>query len=135
MVDKFQISRDLVDKMIAHAKSEAPREVCGMIGGHGFEAGAVYPTKNPDAGNMTYSIAPSEAFAVIRRMRDEGLDFIACYHSHPATEAYPSPTDRAKAGESDLIYAILSLRNREAPELRAFTIGQGEVGELAVIID
>lgn len=134
MLETFFISRELHDGIVGHARRGAPHEVCGMIGGANSTAAGIYPTKNPDAGELTYSIDPREAFSVIRRMRDAELDFIAVYHSHPATEAYPSPTDRAKAGDSDLIYVIVSLRQPEKPEVRAFKMSEDRVDELAVTI-
>lgn len=134
-MDTFTISQELVDRIVAHARQEAPHEVCGMVGGSGATATRVYPTDNPDASALTYSIDPQEAFSVIRRMRDDGVDFIAVYHSHPATEPYPSPTDQAKAGDSDLIYAIVSLRRPDAPEIRAFKMNDGRVAEFKVVIE
>ena len=130
----FTISSRLVEEMVAHARREAPYEACGMIGGVDAEALGVYPTTNPDASQLTYTIAPKEAFDVIRKMRQEGVDFIACYHSHPATEAYPSPTDRSKAGDADLIYVIVSLRDPGRPEVRAFRIVADQVNEVEVLV-
>jgi [CysO sulfur-carrier protein]-S-L-cysteine hydrolase len=130
----FTVTQALVDKMTAQARREAPAEACGMIGGSGLTATAVYPTRNVDAARVTYSIDPAEAFSVIRQMRTDGVDFIACYHSHPETEAYPSPTDRRQAGNTDLIYLILSLRRPEQPELRAFRIVDGEVDEISLSV-
>jgi [CysO sulfur-carrier protein]-S-L-cysteine hydrolase len=130
----FSVSQALVDKMVEQARREAPAEACGMIGGSGLAATAVYPTRNVDAARVTYSIDPAEAFAVIRQMRTDGVEFIACYHSHPETEAYPSPTDRRQAGNTDLIYLILSLRLPDQPELRAFRIIDGEVAEIPLTV-
>ncbi|MDP1809489.1 MAG: M67 family metallopeptidase [Actinomycetota bacterium] len=134
-MDTFTISQELVDRIVAHARQEAPHEVCGMLGGSGVTATRVYLTDNPDASALTYSINPREAFSVIRQMRDDGVDFIAVYHSHPATEAYPSPTDRAKAGDSDLIYVIVSLRRPDEPEIRAFKMRANRVDELQVVFE
>ncbi len=134
-MDTFTINQDLADRIIAHARSGAPQEVCGLIGGSGMNGERAYATDNPDASALTYSIDPKEAFSVIRQMRADKLDFIACYHSHPATEAYPSPTDRAKAGDSDLIYVIISLRRPDAPEIRAFKIKDDLVHELRVRVE
>jgi proteasome lid subunit RPN8/RPN11 len=131
----FRISGDLVDSIFTHARAEAPREACGMLGGSGATVTAVYPTNNSDTSNVTYSIDPQEAFRVVRQMRADGVDFIAVYHSHPETEAYPSPTDRDKAGDSDLIYMIVSLRRPDNSEIRAFKLNEGQVVELEMRID
>lgn len=135
MADTFRISRELVDEMFAQARLEAPREACGMLGGTARHVKAAYPATNTDTNNVTYNIDPQEAFSIVRRMRGDGVEFIASYHSHPETEAYPSPTDRGKAGDTELIYVIFSLRSPENSEFRAFEIDKGEVTELTVQID
>ena len=135
MTSSLRISRALVDEVFAHARAEAPREACGMIGGTGRNATAFYPAINTDTSNITYEIDPKEAFDIIRTMRADGVEFVAGYHSHPETEAYPSPTDRAKAGDTELIYVIVSLRHQDNSEFRAFELNKGEVTEVEVRID
>ncbi len=62
--------------------------------------------------------------------RADGLEIVGIYHTHPATEPYPSPTDmeRAHWPESDDLlfpgfsYLIVSLRDVENPEPRSFKI-------------
>jgi [CysO sulfur-carrier protein]-S-L-cysteine hydrolase len=51
------------------------------------------------------------------------------YHSHTATEAYPSRTDIALAAEPGAHYVIVSTRDPERAELRAFRIVDGIVTE------
>ena len=74
---------------------------------------------------------PGEQYAALRKMGgDEHL--LAIYHSHPATQAYPSPTDREQARLwPEQLYVLVSLRTA-APELRAFRIRDGWVGEVDV---
>ncbi len=106
-----------------------------MIGGHKQTATHIYQTENSDTSEITYKIDPSETFNVIRKMRSDQVDFIASYHSHPATEAYPSPTDIREAGDLELIYVICSLRDKNVPRIRAFKIAESRsVQELQVEI-
>lgn len=134
MTRVFKIDQEMVDEIVAHARRDAPFEACGMIGGTGDTAERVYPCGNPDASSLTYTIDPQEAFSVVRAMRDEGQEFIACYHSHPATEAYPSPTDRAKAAGPGFVYLIASLREPGKPVIRAFSVGAETVTELDLVV-
>jgi proteasome lid subunit RPN8/RPN11 len=62
-------------------------------------------------------------------MDDLGLDLVGIFHSHVATEAYPSRTDVELAAYPDAAYLILSLADQDAPVLRAFSIRDGQVSE------
>jgi proteasome lid subunit RPN8/RPN11 len=70
----------------------------------------------------------------MQEMDDEGWDLVGIFHSHTFTEAYPSKTDVELAAYPDATYLILTLMDPEAPRLRAFSIKEGEVSELDVVI-
>jgi len=59
--------------------------------------------------------------------RDE--EPVVIYHSHTATEAYPSRTDISLASEPGAHYVLVSTRDEETVELRSFRIVDGEVTE------
>lgn len=131
-METFLLDPKIAAQLIEHAKQVSPKEACGMIGGLNSKASHVYPVKNIEESELTYAIDPNEAFGVIKKMRSDGVDFIASYHSHPATEGYPSPTDRAKASDLNMIYVIVSLRNPRSPQIRAFRISEDGVVEVKV---
>ena len=64
-------------------------------------------------------------------MEANGEELVAIYHSHPATQAYPSPTDRAESHYPEAIYVLVSLRER-TPDVRGFQIRDGWVREVAL---
>lgn len=68
-----------------------------------------------------YLIDPRELLRAFRAMDERGEELVAIYHSHPASQPYPSPTDRAEAHYPDAIHVLVSLRSSE-PEVRAFRI-------------
>ena len=74
---------------------------------------------------------PREQLAAFRDMDANGEDLVAIYHSHPASQAYPSPTDRAESHYPDAVYVLVSLRG-EPPEVRAFRIDGDAVSEVAL---
>jgi proteasome lid subunit RPN8/RPN11 len=63
---------------------------------------------------------------------------VVVYHSHTATEAYPSRTDIGLASEPGAHYVLVSTRehgNNDGPvEFRSYSIIDGEVTEEEVII-
>jgi proteasome lid subunit RPN8/RPN11 len=79
-----------------------------------------------------YVIDPREQLKAFRSIDAAGEELIGIYHSHPVSQPYPSPTDRAEAHYPNAVYVLVSLRTGE-PEMRAFIIGADEfVRELTV---
>jgi [CysO sulfur-carrier protein]-S-L-cysteine hydrolase len=80
---------------------------------------------------IRYSIDPREQLRAFRDMETNGEELLAIYHSHPVTQAYPSPTDRAEAHYPDAFYVLVSLRDA-TPEVRAFRVRDGWVREVTL---
>jgi len=59
---------------------------------------------------------------------------VVIYHSHTATEAYPSRTDISFAGEPGAHYVLISTREPDSEEIRSFRIVDGVVTEEEVNI-
>lgn len=124
------------DALVAHAREGVPNEVCGLVAGRDERAERVIRCANVHPTPVTrYQIDPREQLRAFREMDARGEELVAIYHSHPATQPYPSPTDRAEAHYPDAFYILLSLRTGE-PELRAYRIApDGAVREAVVSTD
>jgi len=74
--------------------------------------------------------------ALYREADDNDEEIVVIYHSHTETEAYPSRTDIAYAGEPGAHYVLVSTREEIAPttELRSYRIIDGVVSEEPVVI-
>jgi proteasome lid subunit RPN8/RPN11 len=126
----MRISREIVDEIVAHAREEAPNECCGMIAGSDGTATRLYRTRNAEASPLRYVIHPQDQFHVMEEIEERGEELAAIYHSHTGSAAYPSQTDINLAeGWPDPLYVICSIQAADAPEMRAFTIRDGEVEE------
>lgn len=130
------LPRTLFEAMIAHARRESPLEACGIVGGREGRAVRFHPTRNAEQSEVRYSIDPREILAVLRALDREGLSLAAIFHSHPKTEAYPSPTDIRLAFYPGALYLICSLAGPE-PVLRGFWLQDGQVqeGTLEIVED
>ena len=129
------ISRALYDKIVAHARADHPDEACGVIAG---PAGSDRPERfiammNAERSPTFYRFDSAEQFRVWREMDDNDEEPVVVYHSHTATEAYPSRTDIGLAMEPNAHYVLVSTRehgNNEGPvEFRSYRIVDGEVTE------
>jgi proteasome lid subunit RPN8/RPN11 len=86
------------------------------------------------AGSPTfYEFDSSDLLQLYKEMDARDEEPIVVYHSHTATEAYPSVTDVKLASEPNAHYVLVSTRehgNDEGPvEFRSFRIVDGEITE------
>jgi [CysO sulfur-carrier protein]-S-L-cysteine hydrolase len=123
------IDQDQFGALVAHARAEYPNEACALLAGRDDAVERVYALPNAEASPTFYVVEPRAQLRAMTEMDDLGLDLVGIFHSHVATEAYPSRTDVELAAYPDAAYLILSLADRDAPVLRAFRIRDGQVEE------
>jgi [CysO sulfur-carrier protein]-S-L-cysteine hydrolase len=130
------ITRDLRDQIVAHARKDHPDEACGILAG---PAGTDRPTRfipmtNAARSPTFYEFDSTEQFQVWREMDDQDEEPVVIYHSHTATEAYPSRTDIGLAAEPGAHYVLVSTRDEDRTEFRSYRIVDGEVVEEPVTV-
>ncbi|MFJ2031282.1 Mov34/MPN/PAD-1 family protein [Streptosporangium sp. NPDC087985] len=132
------ISRELTDKIIAHARADHPDEACGVIAG---PIGSDSPERfismeNAERSPTFYRFDSLEQLRVWREMDDRDEEPVIIYHSHTSTEAYPSRTDIAYASEPNAHYVLVSTREElgDEVEFRSYRIVDGVVREEEVTI-
>lgn len=125
------IRADLVDAMVAHARADHPDEACGIIAG---PEGSDRPERfvamvNAERSPTFYRFDSGEQLRLYREMDANDETPIVIYHSHTATQAYPSRTDISYASEPDAHYVLVSTRDPQEHELRSYRIMDGVVTE------
>lgn len=117
--------------MVAHARADHPDEACGVIAGPADtgEPSRHIPMTNAERSTTFYRFDSREHIAVWNQMDDADEAPVVIYHSHTATEAYPSRTDIGYAGEPDAHYVLISTRDPEVADVRSFRIVDGTVTE------
>ena len=118
-----------IEEMVAHAREEAPNECCGILAGVNRDAMKLFRARNSEASPYRYSVDPKDLFRIYRECEDNDWTFLAIYHSHTASEAYPSPTDVRLAFWPEAYYILVSLQDAAKPVVRAFRILDGAVAE------
>jgi [CysO sulfur-carrier protein]-S-L-cysteine hydrolase len=117
--------------IVDHARADHPDEACGVIAG---PAGSDRPERfipmtNAERSPTFYRFDSLEQLRVWREMDDRDEEPVVIYHSHTATEAYPSRTDIAYASEPGAHYVLVSTRDPGEVEFRSFRIVDGAVTE------
>ena len=137
----LRIDRATYDAIVAHAKRDHPDEACGIVAGpEGSDRPVRFVPMTNAAGSPTfYEFDSTELLALYTEMWAADEEPVVVYHSHTATEAYPSRTDIGLAMEPGAHYVLVSTRehgnNDGAVEFRSYRIVDGEVTEEQVVVD
>jgi [CysO sulfur-carrier protein]-S-L-cysteine hydrolase len=131
------ISSELRSKVVAHARADHPDEACGVIAGPtgSDKPKRFIPMLNAERSPTFYRFDSMEQFRVWREMDDRDEEPVVIYHSHTATDAYPSRTDISYASEPTAHYVLVSTREPDEAEFRSFRIVDGVVTEEAVVVE
>ncbi len=143
----FQMSSDISERMTAHAQAENPYECCGLLAGKDGVATEIHPITNlpsddpsiidlkvPADRTLRYVMDPKEQITAFKKMRENGTELVAIYHSHTHSSAYPSETDIRLAFYPDVHYLIVSLEDKNKPHMRAFQIVEGKITEDKIVL-
>lgn len=119
-------------QIVDHCLAGRPEEACGLLGGtvdgDSAEATVCYPGRNLAASANLYELDPKDHLLADRDAESRGLEIVGVFHSHTHTEAYPSPTDVARAPDPGWHYVLVSLRDAE-PVVRSFRIVGARITE------
>ena len=127
----LNVPQEIYDAIVAHARKDHPDEACGIVAGpEGSDRPERFvPMANAERSPTFYRLDPAEQLKVWREMDDRDEEPVVVYHSHTATEAYPSRTDISFAGEPGAHYVLVSTRAEDSTEIRSYRIVDGSVTE------
>ncbi|MCX2185667.1 M67 family metallopeptidase [Streptomyces sp. SKN60] len=128
------ITRALYDQIVEHARADHPDEACGVVAG---PAGSGRPERfipmlNAARSPTFYEFDSADLLKLYREMDDRDEEPVIVYHSHTATEAYPSRTDISYANEPQAHYVLVSTADADGAgpfQFRSYTIVEGVVEE------
>jgi len=126
----LRIDRAIHDAIVAHARRDHPDEACGVVAGPegSDEPRRLIPMLNAARSPTFYEFDSADLLALYKEMAANDEEPVVVYHSHTATEAYPSRTDVAYASEPNAHYVLVSTRSDE-DEFRSFRIVDGTITE------
>lgn len=132
----MRISRQLVKELIEHARAELPNECCGMIEGVQGKATAIHRVTNAAASPLRYEMESQERYNAWNGIETRGNEFLAIYHSHTKSAAYPSQTDVNQAVNwPDQIYVIISLQDPNSPEVKAYWLKDLRIADAELVVE
>jgi proteasome lid subunit RPN8/RPN11 len=123
----ISIPDDAIARMGEECARGYPEECCGALLGDASAADravvSILPIVNERSNERQtrYLIGPEEYREADTRAREEGLDIIGFYHSHPDHPAVPSTFDRDHAWPW-YIYVIVPVKQGEAGRPRAWRL-------------
>ena len=127
----LRIGREIHDAIVAHARRDHPDEACGVVAGpEGSDRPERFiPMLNAARSPTFYEFDSADLLALYKEMAAKDEEPVVIYHSHTATEAYPSRTDISYASEPNAHYVLVSTRAADEAEFRSFRIVDGKVTE------
>lgn len=126
------LTKEQLQKMIAHVNSHAPLEACGLLAGRGSKVETVLMVANQAQSPIRYVMDPIEQLSAFEWIDSNGLELIGIFHSHPTGPETVSPTDIAQAAYA-VVYVILA-RVENSWRARGFWIEDGKYNEVGLQI-
>jgi proteasome lid subunit RPN8/RPN11 len=140
----MDISQELLERILDHAREDAPNECCGVLAVESATDGAptravrAHRARNIAASPLRFEIDGLEVMQLLDSIEGDGLAIGAIYHSHTRTAPYPSQTDiNFAVNWPGVEWIIVGLTDPENPEVRSYLIEEGvvrevEIGQVAV---
>ncbi len=130
----MKFTQQQIDEMVQHSRDDLPNECCGVVASKDGVAQTVLRAVNSAASPLRYEIDSKDFLRIYNLIDDADQDVGAIYHSHTRSAAYPSQTDINLALWPDALYIIVSLADDDAPDVKAFSIVDRKVSEVALEI-
>ncbi|MCV2219020.1 M67 family metallopeptidase [Thauera sp. Sel9] len=132
----LHIRHQVLEQILAQARRDHPLETCGIVSSApgSTVASRLVPMRNQAASETFFQFDSREQFRVFRELaeRDEACRVI--YHSHTASEAYPSREDIEYAHSPEAHYLIVSTWDAARVPVRSFRLCNGSMTEESISI-
>lgn len=134
--DHIQIPRKIANQLLHLAQISPNLEVCGLIGSRNGLPSSCYPIKNTaEQPQQRFQLDAEQQISAMAKMRNQGEQLFAIYHSHPSAPATPSAIDLELASYPEALYLIISLNTKGILEMRGFKIDHKSAQEIALSLN
>jgi proteasome lid subunit RPN8/RPN11 len=132
-MQSLSVTREDLQKMIAHAGREAPLEACGLLAGRTARVEKVFLVRNQAQSPVRFVMDPIEQLNAFEWIEANDMELLGIFHSHPAGPETVSPTDIAEAAYPAV--QVILARTDGAWRARGFWIENGSFREVALKIE
>ncbi|NHZ70467.1 MAG: hypothetical protein GWP18_02370 [Proteobacteria bacterium] len=135
-IGRITVKRIVIETMFAHAVWAYPNEACGLLAmDEGDVVRRVFCLTNIDDSPSRFTIDPGEHFGCIRHAEDNGWRIGGVFHSHTASESYPSRSDIEGGGDPEWVHFIVGPISGHRPIARAFQFDGSHVSEMSLTVE
>jgi proteasome lid subunit RPN8/RPN11 len=122
------------ENLIQHAKKAFPNESCALLFGkedaNGCTVSELFLAENVTKSPINFTISNEELLEGYQLAEQKKLNVIGIFHSHPYSEAVPSPTDKEFMQINPVVWVIFS---NKSFDIRAYIL-EHEIVPVAVEI-
>lgn len=122
-------TESVLDNIRQHGAEAYPEEGCGFLIGTVTDGGENrivttrrVPNRQTDQRTRRYQLTGDDYRTADAAAREQGLDVVGTYHSHPDHPAQPSETDLEEATFPGFTYVIVSVRDGVPTETAAWSL-------------
>jgi proteasome lid subunit RPN8/RPN11 len=130
LMHSLTLTKEQLQKMIAHVDSLAPLEACGLLAGHNSKVESVLLVTNQAQSPIRFVMDPIEQLHAFEWIDSKGLELIGIFHSHPTGPETVSPTDIAQAAYA--VVQVILARVNHAWRARGFWVEDGAYSEVTL---
>lgn len=135
MTNEIKLSRKLTSELLHLAQISPDAEICGLISSKNNEPIHCYPIENSATESQNrFLLNEKQHISAVKKMRENGEELFAIYHSHPTAPACPSALDLEMATAENVLHFIISLNTKGILELRAFKIEKQNATEVKITL-
>ncbi len=119
----LQLSLEAADFIRAHGRETYPHECCGALIGDGDQVRLAFalPNTTEEGPRRRFLVRPDDYRQAEARVRQQGLELLGFYHSHPDHPAVPSQYDLDHAWPS-FAYVIVSVHAGRDQDVRSWRL-------------
>jgi proteasome lid subunit RPN8/RPN11 len=131
MITEIKLSRKLTSQLLHLAQISPDAEICGLVSSKNDVPIQCYPIENvAEHPQNQFLLDSKQQISAMKKMRENGEELFAIYHSHPTAPACPSTLDLESVTYPEALHFIISLNTKGILELRAFHISAKNATEI-----